>query len=80
MQINIKFELKDFDNESDLEIKWFKLLDILYFTSEKIVLEIGNKELDFLANNKLCSEKLKVVLWKNKNNISLANGVCVENL
>jgi len=80
MQVNISLELKDTENKSDLEMEWFKFLDKLYFTSEKIILEIGDKELEFLSQNKLCNEKLKAVLWKNKENITLAEGVCIDDL
>ena len=80
MQEIVKIKFEDFKNKIDLEMEWLKFLDELYFTSQKIVLNFNENELDFLSKNEMCREKLKVVLWKNKNNVTLADNLYIEGL
>lgn len=61
----------EYSGSHDLLVKWFEILDSVYFTHENCVIELTDEDRRVIEENPECKLKLKVVSFKK--NITVLN-------
>lgn len=59
------------ENISNITIKWFEKLDIIYFSNQEMIIELDTIDKKIIQMSKDCKDKLNVVSFKK--NVSILN-------